>query len=367
MPDIKIEAPPTEIHTEVPTQAPEQVDSSSSFDFDDITAPVTKSKTDDKPQEKPKESNKKPDEIPIEHKQVEESKPVQQELPIDDKSKAPAKRDFSVFDDEDKEIAKLAPNKTFDLLKERLPKLYAFKKQAEDQKQEIEKLKAQLGGKYIPDAWAEHPEAYTLGDEYRQLDGQYRRIDFEVKHWQDQMRALKRGESWRTLTGFDEKGNPILSEPIEGTPEHEVAISGAINDASFARQQVLQQANQIKDNFKNIHTQATSVVKDYLIKAVDKLPAEQKPAKEDVELFIKNIPPQFRGNVMTEVSANLFGVIKKLSGELAKLKSSQNKVAAIASDAKAAGPKVTKATGSGKSPKKDDTIDFEDIKKEYGI
>jgi hypothetical protein len=362
MSDIKIESQPTAVKLETPSVSPDslQVDKSPSSDVLDLDE-ITTDKSPSKPTEKPVEESHEAD-IPESAPESKLEEPTKEE-PKPDVRPEPAKRDFSAFEDEDKEIAKLAPNKTFNLLKERLPKLYAFKKEAQELKEKIVKLESQLNGKYIPEAWAEHPEAYTLTDDYRELNSQFSRIDFESKHWREQLIALKRGEQWKSLTGFDKEGNPVYSQPIDPIPEHEVALNSALNDANFAKNQVLQQANQIKDNFKNIHGQAVGVVKDYLLKAVDKLPAEQKPVKEDIDLFTKNIPPQLRANVMTEVAANLFGIVKRLSIELTKIKSSTQKSAAIASDAKAAGPKVQKVT-SGKTTKAEDVIDFSKLEDE---
>lgn len=79
--------------------------------------------------------------------------------------------------------------------------------------------------------YLQHPEAYQLSPEFRELQVDYQKISFEAKHWGEQLALCKLGKNIRDIEGYDKNGNPIFSKEMKPTDEMEEQIRTLMQQA----------------------------------------------------------------------------------------------------------------------------------------
>ena len=135
------------------------------------------------------------------------------------------------------EVLKKLPNKTYDAVKDQLPKWYeAFKSQGD-------------APKYL----AAHPEGYTLSPQYKEAVASTQHHRFESKSLEVALVACKNGQPVKVLEGYDDKGAPLFTtyQPQNGKhdPRLEIALQQYYNAANNNLQQSQQTLNEAKESY----------------------------------------------------------------------------------------------------------------------
>jgi len=225
----------------------------------------------------------------------------------------------------------------------------------------IKSLK-ELQGK-APDIYFQHPEAYVLDPQYKELGHQ---IDFaarEAQHWKNQLINIRTGKPWMALDGWDEQGRPILRGPIKPTDEHEIDISNALQVVTGQMQQLQQQRQGFPTNYAKQVAIDNGVLKAEMEKRFEWV---KDPAKleEKVDIGnsqlgpvpIKQIQQDFRSlfagyhqsSPILDVAANLFVALQIYGARIRELEGATQHERRIKEDVLASEPSPDNATTNGK-------------------
>ena len=274
------------------------------------------------------------------------------------------KRDYSIFKPEDVDYLRRLPNDQFDRVADRVKSFYTLEKQLEEAQskaQELEKATKPLVA-------YDHPEAYTLSDEYKSLTGNYSKADFEYNHLQRQLGLARLGKSWKAITGW--RGNePVYSEAYSAANQQgkinpnqlandETAIMTALNRADSVKQQIQQQASQLQTQFGNTYKGACDSTNQAMTKFIASLPEDVRPKNELVEKVLAQSHPALRHLPTTQVAAQAIVIVDQVLKKLADYEKKVNVTAKIKQDEKKAGPKATRV---GATKSSEDLIDFDEV------
>lgn len=149
-------------------------------------------------------------------------------------------------------------------------------KETEELKGQLEATKKEVR-EGLPSTWYENENAYTLLPEYQTLNAEYATIESLVKHFRQQLIAIKAGDNWEDLVmGEDGK---LVKVPAKPGPEVDVRVTEQIAGLTGALQQRQQQALQLAQRFK---TQSRTI-KDEMRKAEDHFFPQYKEKFEENE------------------------------------------------------------------------------------
>ena len=321
-------------------------------DDDDVkpaetTAETPEAKTVEATNETDEADDKKTEETPV--VEATKPKPVAQ------------KRDYSGFDPEDAKILSDAPNKTFNMLKERLPLLYAERDKAKQLEQQLADLKHQTDGKTIPQQWQEHPEAYTLSPEYKLLTKQYQQADFEENYWRKSLVDIEQDGQWTPLKGYDAQGQPIFGQPIAATPEAKIALLQTLTETSRIKEQTQDKAKTMQESFKTNYTQAQHNLEQFADEKIKTLIPEIQPKKEHEDIFIQALPKAFQGHPVSQFAAKLFSIVINQGTMLKTYRDKEQRTSKNQRDARRAGPKLANGLAGTSKGNADDFFSVEGL------
>ena len=193
------------------------------------------------PAEEPEESEEsEADEAEEDKEEAEEDEPEElttedvlgDPLKEDDKEDEPKGRTYEGFDDEDKQYAKQMSNAAYDHFTKKLQTLKAGKSTAEETQDLLS-----------------HPEAYSLNPEYQQLVTDYDKATQEKAHWRKQLVAIRNGENWRSVEGYDKNGKIVHGrDEFQPTAESEIDVQAALTEAQTMSKSFSQRAQSIQHN-----------------------------------------------------------------------------------------------------------------------
>jgi len=147
----------------------------------------------------------------------------------------PKGRTYEGFDDEDKQYAKQMSNKAYDHFSKKLQALKVGKSSAEETQDLLS-----------------HPEAYSLNPEYQQLVTDYDKASQEQAHWKKQLVAIRNGENWRSVEGYDKSGRLVMArDDFQPTAEAEIDVQGALTEAQSMSKSFSHRAGAIQRNHSN--------------------------------------------------------------------------------------------------------------------
>lgn len=350
-------------------------DTMDEIDFDDIfekpqPAPKPGPKV-PKPEEKKQAQTEEEEEVIDDGEEVQGKEEVieqaeQKQLdPQDQRPEHGLKRDYSKFKPEDQAYLRHTNNRVFNLLKDRLAKVYEIEEQNKKLQEDLTKAKSGA----LPDRYFEHPEAYTLSPEYQQLNRQYSRVDLETQHYRQQLINVEQGEKWQYIQGYTKDGQPVLSDPLEASPQAKVELLTMVNQAQTIQSNILQQANALKINFAQKHVNSAQSLEQATQAKINSLPQNMKPTDEDIQAYQKALSqaaPVYADHPMVKHAAQLYGVIQALVRTLNSFKQQNAQQVVVASDRKAAGPRLSSTATTKPTPKNNNKeIDFAQLEEEF--
>lgn len=258
----------------------------------------------------------------------------------------PKGRTYEGFDDEDKQYAKQMSNKAYDHFSKKLQALKVGKSSAEETQDLLS-----------------HPEAYSLNPEYQQLVTDYDKASQEQAHWKKQLVAIRNGENWRSVEGYDKSGRLVMArDDFQPTAEAEIDVQGALTEAQSMSKSFSHRAGTIQRNHSSDYKNSVQMLDEEQRKQFKWL-EDKDMAKRIIDIpnfgkttinklrktFLDVLPTVFANHPMSELATNLWvnnQIMAKQQQELTEKvkKQSRNKKDMLRSEPSS---KSTKSTDDG--------------------
>jgi hypothetical protein len=213
----------------------------------------------------------------------------QKQIQESEQSSAPGqtkfKRDFTGLTQEDAKIFSRMPDDSYKKLYPIYRNQQKIQETLAQRDQELEEARRQSS--YDVDG------AWKLRPEYNELNQQTQMAAHLANHWQEQLANIRAGEKCTLITGFDQQGNPVYSDPLDGTPRLEAAIINAMQQANSQYAQSNAQLQSMEGSYKTQHQsylKGLQAAEKQVFQGVDEKRLEAAAAKK-LELF----PSYIRG------------------------------------------------------------------------
>ena len=224
-----------ELSTIAPVEEPKETTEETEESAEESTEETTEEspeETEESTEEETEETEEESDEEEKDEKPEEESEELTTEEvlgdPLKDKEeeKDEKGRTYEGYDDEDKQYAKQMSNSAYEHFSKKLQKLKTEKSSAEETQDLLS-----------------HNEAYSLNPEYQQLVTDYDKASQEQAHWKKQLVAIRKGDPWRSIEGYDKNGKLVLGrDDYQPTSESEIDVQAALTEAQTLSKNFSQRA-----------------------------------------------------------------------------------------------------------------------------
>lgn len=238
-------------------------------------------------------------------------------------------RDYSGLDENEVRLFKKMGDESFRILKPQ----YLEAKQL---RAEHEKLRAdmEMASKA---SFFEREDAYEVMPEYKHEMQNVAILDNEISHWQNQIAAIREGQDWVAIIGYDNTGRPQYSAPQKPTPQAEAQIVNAITQGHVYKSNCLSKVENLKSKFSNDYKGFVGKLKEVennLFPGTDTKVLEQAMEKK-LPLF----PSYTHANPIVRSLAKALVVIDGLTMLLNEKKTANTTAALKNKTAAAAGPR----------------------------
>ena len=274
---------------------------------EEISEETTEESSEESAKDSSQESNEEPSEEPSEDSTEESSEELSTEDilgdPLEEKEEKSDGRNYEGFDDEDKQYAKQMSNNAYEHFSKQLKELKS-KKDAAEETQDL----------------MSHPEAYTLNPEYQELVTDYDKASQEQAHWKRQLVAIRNGDSWRSIEGYDKNGKLVLGkEEYKPTGESEIDVQSALTEAQTLSKSYGKRAHDIQKNHTKDYKESTDMLEEEQRKQFKWL-QDKEMGKKVIAIpnlgntsinklrktFGEAIPKVFTNHPMSELATNLW-------------------------------------------------------------
>jgi len=257
----------------------------------------------------------------------------------------PQGRDYSEIEEGDQKLFRDMSKQSF----ERLKPIYLEHKRLAAEKTQLAAEKTQLtqkivdlekGKRPLPESYLEHPEAYTLTEEWSNGTSQLQSANLEKRHYQQQLINIREGKKWQELH-VNEKGQYFLGKEQDATPTADVHVSNQLQLAGQIVNETSADLNRIRGSFSQRHSavvQGVRKVEDEYFPQYKEL-KEGDPHKPAIDAVVNAFHAKgFKNNPLVGLLAKSYAHVKALENENANLKQAATTKAAIQDDKKKAGP-----------------------------
>jgi hypothetical protein len=274
------------------------------------------------------------------------------------KSTTAPTRDLSDLDPDIAPVFKQMSNEAFAKLKPIILEQKKLKEAMQAKEAEVAKLKE---GR-IPDSYYEHPEGYRLDPEFAEAAAAEDISAKIVKHWRDQLLAIRNGSSDYEHLYIDKDGKYAIDKrPADASAEADILLY--YNNAQHSHIRAKGAMEQFAKEFSNKHTGAKNWVNQFESQAFSLFDKEEgKHLNALVEDTIKNFPPALRNSIAARVLAKSLVTNQQFSRIVQQL-TAPNPEKAKQEDKAKAGPNASEAMSGSGNGRSDITIDdFEKYK-----
>lgn len=286
------------------------------------------------PAEVPEEVTETPEETPEEtHEETTSAKVNDSGVLTPSKSA----RDYSDIDPADVPLFKKMANDSFLKAKE-------WYKAQRDNNTKFTELETNFNKIKDQQFWS-HPEAYRLSEDYNKASAEYQAAATISNYWTEALAAVRAGNPIKDLT-TDDKGNFVLGQELQPSPQLESKILQTLVKTSGIMQNAEQRLAGAKDTFGNRYKQFEGFlgqVESNLLGEVRKNPEFQKLESGMLNLM----PPELRGTKQFQLIAGMGAFIKALTGELTKMKAQLEGKKVVSAAERSNGPGTGKPVPSG--------------------
>lgn len=348
------------------TKLPEDTTTNDEVDEPDNNDPQNKQQQDKKAENESKETKKavadkdkakdsKEDDESGEDKSAESDEEVKEdgEAKSEEELKVHGntKRDYSGFNAKQVKLLKRLDPGRFEAISSEWRALNAAAGKAVELATQLEEQKKIAAGKGIPQSWYEHPEAYTLTPEFKQISAQYGQYSTLEEHYTQQIAAIQDGKPWVAITGFDQQGNPIYSQEQQATPQAFANVQRALMQATQVKGQLGAKVENLSQAFQQNHKQAEAAINSEIKTRWDNLHPEIKPQDKEVDMVMDVLPAMYKSHPLAKGFAQMLALNFAQARFLKKLLTEKEQGAKLEADKKLAGPR-----GGGKVPPKDPSV-----------
>lgn len=246
-------------------------------------------------------------------------------------------RDYSDIDPADVPLFKKMANDSFLKAKE-------WYKAQRDNNTKFTELETNFNKIKDQQFWS-HPEAYRLSEDYNKASAEYQAAATISNYWTEALAAVRAGNPIKDLT-TDDKGNFMLGQELQPSPQLESKILQTLVKTSGIMQNAEQRLAGAKDTFGNRYKQFEGFlgqVESNLLGEVRKNPEFQKLESGMLNLM----PPELRGTKQFQLIAGMGAFIKALTGELTKMKAQLEGKKVVSAAERSNGPGTGKPVPSG--------------------
>lgn len=216
---------------------------------------------------------------------------------------------------------------------------------------ELSKLK---GGEFL-----QHPEAYTLSPEFRELREQSFYAGQEAMHWEEQLIKIRAGQEWQNIS-YDPNGKMVVGPLQKPDGRIELRVQEALMKCRSVAERAEHSAQQLQTQYgervkqdaaaiNTIRAQSFGWVADPkgLEQKVDIGGGKEKTVKQIREDFLSMVPLYLRDTVGFQVAADCFAGIQ-IYGQTIRALESETKIAQIKTEeVRRAEPSATERPQTG--------------------
>lgn len=295
---------------------------------------------------------KKKEEVKPEVKPVEELKPkeeTKQELVIEkilegDKLTTEEQKLFKQMSPHAREYIKAE-------IRRRNEKIESLQKEAEELKKKSSNT--------IPDSYLEHPDAYTLDPNYKQISANAQVLQGLSDYFKQQLTKIKDGEEWEDLV--QSADGKIIQVKKPASAEAEVSVLSRLQETSAD----LNNLRSAADQFIGQYQSRVKTVKDGMKQLEDYYFPDYKAPdfldkNEEAKLVVKKLNERgFGNNLLAPLVAKMYVANLANLRKIEELEKTNGKAAKIAEQQKLAGPTSTNIHRTAAAPSDPDDVPFD--------
>ena len=269
---------------------------------------------------------------------------------LDPTSTTKPSRDYTGFDEEDKNFLKKLPNDLFAKYSTRI------KQREEEFKQQLEQAKTSQP------TFTEHLEGYRLLPRYKELSDTAAQSSELEAHYLNQLTRIKQGQSWQHIAGIDDKGN-VTYTTIPGKTQKdsegnevpildsvsEVKVQQILNKLSAESSSINREIDQIRQGHKQSVETTISQIDNLRSRLFANINLDSAPYKEAKNAIGSFFSDTLRQHPSTQLFMDGYAVATQLAARVRQLDAQVKQLQKTQKDKKLAGPNSRNVGASDKT------------------
>jgi hypothetical protein len=236
----------------------------------------------------------------------------------------PPQRDYSAYPQELVPVLRQLNNKAFAEYAPQLKAAYEARTKATELETKLQQQ---------PKFYHEHPDAYQLDPEYRELTTHANFVQFEANHWRNQLVNIKQGKPWQELKGYDKNNRPVFEDvaaPEDGTvdAQAEVLVQQMLGQASGEQSRVMANLSSYQQRYQQSRQSAEAELNEVRTKLFPTLRPDTLEGidKENYKLAVDITPQALRGHPLAQLNHLAFVAYHRLQRAYATLMAEHQKL-----------------------------------------
>ncbi len=280
--------------------------------------------------------------VKAEGEELEEDSIKDKDVEKDEKIHGNTKKDFTGLTASQVKICKKLDNVRFSRAATEFRALNEAVNKSVQLAQELETQKKMLTEGGIPNQWYEHPEAYQLSKEFKDLSATYARQDAVEQFYEQQLLNVKAANDFFVIQGWDAQGNPIYSAAQKASNQAEIFLQRELAKASQLKIQLESRSENLSQSFRQQHQQASESVNREVQSYIDRLDKNLKFEEKDVEVLVNALPKMYRDHPLAKQFARMGALNLSQGRYIQKLLGEKTQQVKLEADKKLAGPRTAK-------------------------
>ena len=265
-----------------PSPAPEQTDTETPAPAPAPAPKPDKKSSDPKFELEEEQSEPEPEPEPEPPKQKKQQAPLPQQQPTQQQKLS---RNYEGLPPEVVELLKELHNTPYSKYRELLPKWFEGYNRSTE-------LEEKLKTAQSPNVqwWYDNPNAYLLTEEYTKAAQEAETVQFEATHYQRQLQAVKEGQPWREIRGYDKDGSPVYTvhqarDDGRIDTQAEAYLTSALATLGSMQQQAQYKLNTVQQQFAQKAQQSGAILQEIEDKVFATMKDMSKLSEEDRKYY----------------------------------------------------------------------------------
>lgn len=273
---------------------------------------------------------------------------------------AQSTRDYSGLNDDE---VKLFKNMSAESYRKMRPIYEQHKKIADREAQIAEREKKAVNA--MPKGVFDNEHAYILSPQFKQAHQAAEAFRFESDYWAKQLAAIESGEQWKPLMRDTKTGELFEGKPVDATPQAKADVLRNLTQATHQHSIHQQRLQEVQGGFAQRRNAIVEGVRNYEKQFFHFFEGENNPHKAAIDALLQVIPEDIRDHPLASGYAKAMHTIRLLHENNQKLQAAANMKAKAASDAKLAGPTMSRVNnGAASKPSNGDDfskLSYDDV------